>query len=68
MKKIAEITPLLFEDHLVISIKKEWLDVWKKIPNFLVYVEKDSKLIIKSHQADDTRSGGFVSEQDERKD
>jgi len=68
MKKIGVVNPYLFEDFLLISIKKEWLNVWEKIPNFLVFVGKDSQLIIKSCQADDTRSGGVVSEQDERKD
>jgi len=68
MKKIGVVNPYLFEDFLLISIKKEWLNVWEKIPNFLVFVGKDSQLIIKSCQPDDTKSGGVVSEQDERKD
>lgn len=49
MKKIAEITPFLFEDHLVISIKKEWLDVWNQIPKFSVYVD-GKELVMKTGQ------------------
>jgi len=62
MKKLAEITPLLFEDHLIISIKKDWIDVWGQIPKFSVAVGKDSQLIIKSKPVDVKRSGGSVSE------
>lgn len=47
MKKIGEINPYLFEDFLVISIKKEWLNVWKKIPSFLVYAD-GKKFLIKA--------------------
>ena len=53
MKKIAEITPLLFEDHLVISIKKEWLDVWNQIPKLSVYVD-GKELVMKTDQKKST--------------
>jgi len=67
MKKIGEITPYLFEDHLILSIQKEWINIWKTFPKFFVFVGKDSQLIIKSNTINGGKSGGVVSEQDERK-
>jgi len=53
VKKIGEIPPYLFEDFLVISIKKEWINVWEKIPNFLVYAD-GKKLVIKADIRENT--------------
>ena len=64
LKKIATVTPTLFDDFLIISLSKKWIDVWKKIPEFSVYVDKNKQLIIKT--VGDKRSGDVVSEQDER--
>ena len=37
MKKIATVTPTLFDDFLIISFNKKWIDVWGKIPEFDVF-------------------------------
>ncbi len=64
MKKIATVIPTLFDDFLIISLSKKWIDVWQKIPEFSVFIDKNKQLTIKT--VSDKRSGDVVSEKDER--
>ena len=46
MKKIIEITPYLFGDHLVIALSKDWIDIFHDIPKFKVCIDNNGQLII----------------------
>lgn len=48
MKKIAEITPLLFEDHLIISLDREWINLWNQVPTFTAKLYDNAKLVLES--------------------
>ena len=48
VKQIASVTPYLFEDHIIISLSKEWLIAFGKIPTFDAFVvDKRLQLISK---------------------
>ncbi len=47
MKKII-ITPHLFENHLIISLSKDWIRQYDKIPQFTVKINSKNKLIIET--------------------
>ena len=44
MKKITSVSSCLFEDHLILSLSKDWLNVFKKIPSFEVMIDERNKL------------------------
>jgi len=46
LKKISSVTPYLFENHLIISLSKDWINVFKGIPEFDVYLDEGKKLHI----------------------
>jgi len=46
MKKICEVTPFLFNDHLVISFSKDWLQFFEKFPKFTAKIDNQSRLIL----------------------
>lgn len=48
MKKIGEFEPLLFEDHLILSLDKKWLEVFGEMPKFEVKINNSGKLQITS--------------------
>ena len=62
MKKIGTVTPTLFDDFLIISLSKQWIDVWQNIPEFSVYVDEKKQMVLKTN---DKRSGDVVSESNE---
>lgn len=41
---LQKISPILFEDKLLISFSKEWLKIFGKIPDFDVIIDKDNRL------------------------
>lgn len=46
MKKIVK--SFLFENNLIISLSKEWLEIFGKIIDFEYYVDNQNHLVIKS--------------------
>ena len=48
MKKINEITPYVFENHLLISLAYEFVRMFDEIPEFNVFVDSKNYLVIKS--------------------
>jgi hypothetical protein len=48
-KQLQVITPYLFEDHLILSLSKDWINYFKKIPTFSFEV-KDGKIILTSEK------------------
>ena len=47
MKKII-IVPYLFDEILIIALSKEWINQFKKMPQFIVKINSKNKLIIES--------------------
>ena len=48
MKRLSDITSYLFEDHIIISLSKDWLSAFDKLPVFEVFIANDRlKLISK---------------------
>lgn len=48
MKEI--ITPHLFENSLIISLSKDWISQFNKIPQFTVRINSKNKLVIETIQ------------------
>lgn len=48
MKKIGEYKPFLFENYLVLSLDKKWIEVFGEIPRFEAAIDSKGKLHIKS--------------------
>lgn len=48
VKKIGGFDPFLFEDHLVISLDKNWIKVFGELPRFEAAIDDDDKLHIAS--------------------
>jgi len=48
VKKICDITPGMFEDHLILSLSTDWLKEWKEFPQFSVGINSKGKLVIES--------------------
>ena len=42
------ITPHLFENNLIISLSKDWIAQFNKIPQFTVKVNSKNKLVIET--------------------
>jgi len=47
LKKIGEVTPKAFSDHLIVSLDLEWLDVYGNFC-FEIFLESNGKLVLKS--------------------
>jgi len=47
-KQIGIITPLLFEDNLLITLSKDWIGVFEKLPTFKVQVDSNKRLNLTS--------------------
>jgi len=46
MQKIGKTKPTLFEDFLLLSLHKDWLDVFGEIPEFDVQIDSKRRLHI----------------------
>ena len=42
------VTPHLFENNLIISLSKDWITLFDKIPQFIVKVNSKNKLVIET--------------------
>ena len=48
-KTIGEVTPMIYEDSLVIAFDKKWIDVFGgSIPQFIVRINNNRKLVLES--------------------
>ncbi len=45
---VTIITPLLFENNLIISLSRDWIIQFDKIPQFIVKVNSKNRLVIES--------------------
>lgn len=51
MKKLATITPFLYEGYLVIALHSDWIKLFKKIPTFVVHLDDKGFVHIVSCEA-----------------
>ena len=50
MVVIRNITPLLFENYLIVTLSKDWINKFSGIPEFRVSIDKERRLCITSLQ------------------
>ena len=50
MKRLSDVTSYLFEDHIIVSLSKDRLNAFGKLPDFEVFVDNLGKLHLKSKQ------------------
>lgn len=43
---LGEITPHFFEDKLIISLSKEWINLFNEIPKFKITLDKKNRLVL----------------------
>ena len=48
MTNLGTITPILFENNLIISLSKEWISKFSGIPKFSVKINEAGRLCITS--------------------
>ena len=49
-KQIGVVTPLLFENNLLITLSKDWIDVFERLPTFKVQVDNNRRLNLTSQE------------------
>ena len=45
-KKLGKTSPYFFEDNLIISMSKDWIGVFRKIPEFEVMIDSKGRLVL----------------------
>ena len=50
MKKLGIVTPMLFENHLIISFETNWIDQFDKIPTFEICIDNKRRLCLTSKE------------------
>lgn len=45
---LGTISPYFFEDKLIISLSKEWINLFNEIPKFKVFLDGKNQLILQS--------------------
>ena len=50
MKKLGTVTPMLFENHLIISFEVNWIDQFEKIPTFDICIDNKRRLCLTSKE------------------
>ena len=51
MVVIRNITPLLFENYLIVTLSKDWINKFSGIPKFSVKINNTGKLCITSESS-----------------
>jgi len=60
MKKIGTVLSYLFDNHIIVSLSKDWITVCKGLPEFEVLIDDQNRLRLISKQK--IGSGADVSE------
>ena len=50
MTNLGTVKPLLFDQNLIISLSKEWINKFSRIPIFNVIIDKGGRLCIISEE------------------
>ena len=46
MKKICDVTSTIFNDHIIISFEKDWLQIFDKLPKFSAIIDNKCRLVL----------------------
>ena len=46
MTRLGTISPLIFQDNLIISLTKDWINHFQSVPKFDVSIDKKGRLCI----------------------
>jgi len=60
MKKITEVKSYLFDNYLIVSLSKDWVNVFGEIPRFKVVLDNKKQLCLIGPKL--TESGDVVCE------
>jgi len=55
LKKIGIIQPYLFEDQLILAFSKDWINVFGKLPCFVVVIDEEGKIVLQSEPCDNIK-------------
>ncbi len=58
MKKLGIISPHIFEDKLILSFSKNWMNQFGKVPEFDIFMDKNKLHLISKQKV--TKSGGVL--------
>jgi len=47
-QKLESVKAYLFDDHLIVSLDKKWLNVFETLPLFDVFIDKKKRLCLSS--------------------
>ena len=50
MNNLGTISPLIFEDNLIIALTKDWINHFQSVPKFDVSIDKKGRLCIISEE------------------
>jgi len=45
-KHLGVITPHFFDDHLIIALSRQWVNLYGKIPRFEAIIDKENRLCL----------------------
>ena len=45
---LGKINAILFDEHLIISFNKKWIDVFHSMPSFTLTIDSDNRLCLRS--------------------
>jgi len=45
---LGKINATLFDEHLIISFNKKWIDVFRGVPSFTLTIDSDNRLCLRS--------------------
>lgn len=46
MTRLGTISPLIFQDSLIISLTKDWINYFQSVPKFDVSIDKKGRLLL----------------------
>ncbi len=44
MKKLATVTPILFDGYLIISLHSDWIRLFGQVPTFVAELDDDGRM------------------------
>jgi len=59
MKELGKVQTYLFDDHVIISFDKKWINLFGGLPVFRIIIDNENRLCLQSQVI---RSGAVVSE------
>ena len=57
MKKIADVYSYLFEDFLILGFDKKWMNLFRKLPSFEVFLDRQNRLQLISKEPVESGAG-----------